>query len=113
MPGVRTGADGIAQLAQLSGPLGVGPMFEQGVLQCPPGPGKRRPDRGDDPAVADHDERLMLELDAVEHVGEPSRGIGGTELLHEIRLSDYISGASAVSGRRAGRRFGVWPARRD
>jgi uncharacterized protein YprB with RNaseH-like and TPR domain len=29
-------------------------------------------------AVADHDERLALRLDAVEHIGEASCSIGGT-----------------------------------
>lgn len=92
MPGVRTGANGVAQLAQLGGPLGVGAMPPQRFLQRSAGPRKRRPDRRDNPTVADHDERLALGLDAVEHIGEPPGGIGGTELPHKIRLSDPFGG---------------------
>jgi hypothetical protein len=39
--------------------------------------------------MADHDEGLVLRLDAVEYVREPPCCFGGAELLDEIRLSDY------------------------
>ncbi len=39
--------------------------------------------------MADYDKGLALGLDAVEHIGKPPRCIGGAELFHNIRLSDY------------------------
>ena len=63
-------------------------MRTQGLLQRSAGAARCGPDRGHGPTVADHDERLSLALDAVEHVGELPRRIGCTELPHRIRLSD-------------------------
>jgi hypothetical protein len=53
-------------------------VLSQSALQRPAGTGKRRTDRRHNPTVADHDERLMVGLDTVEHIGEVSGGIGGT-----------------------------------
>jgi hypothetical protein len=88
VPGVGTRADAVSQLPQLSRPLRIGHVLPQSALQCPPGPGKGRTDRGHDSAVPDYDEGLAVGLDAVEDVGEAASRIGGTELFHRIRLSD-------------------------
>jgi hypothetical protein len=42
-----------------------------------------------DPATANDRVALSAMLDRVEKIGEPSGGIGGCYLRHEIRLSDW------------------------
>src|SRR5439155_21787363 len=42
----------------------------------------------DQPSVAHDDEGLLTRLDLVQDLGESTRGLGGCESLHEVRLSD-------------------------
>ena len=54
---------------------------------------------GDDLAAAHDREVLAAVLDGIEQVGEVAGGVGGTDLRHEIRLSDptdqNVGGADA------------------
>lgn len=89
MPAVGSLPDAVTEISQLGDPIAIGGLIAKGALQSPAGPCGGRSDSCHCASMADHDEGLVVRLDAVEDVGEPPCCFGRAELLHEIRLSDY------------------------
>ena len=93
MPGVHHSAHALAKLPQLAGPGIVKSISAKRLLERFPSSTASGTDGCHRTTVADYDIRLPVTLYVVQNLGEPARSIGGTELLHEIRLSDYTGRA--------------------
>lgn len=91
MPGVRHRIHALAKLPQLNRPGIVRPIRAKRLLERLPSSAASGTDGRHGPAVTNHDIGLPAPLYIVQDLRKPAGRIGGTQLLHKIRLSDLCA----------------------